>query len=234
MHPAIAEGEEPNETCITTAIWDWSPIASWDSGKHWPSWQTPDDGAGMGYFGEGGGCFGVGKSKHVLCMVRRAAPRTPGRAEQRPAGCSRVRRPCPDSTTTTSRTRRVAARTCRVRRAAAARTPRAPRGPLRVPCARRGAGLVVPHGASVAGPEFSRKRGSRSEPSGMVYAPMVMGMPPWTALPDKAVECTGAADLGDIGVHSNYSCLSHADLGLQYRWRAIFARARFPCPRPST
>ena len=68
MHPAIAEGEEPNETCITTAIWDWSPIASWDSGKHWPSWQTPDDGAGMGYFGEGGGCFGVGRSVYSLCI----------------------------------------------------------------------------------------------------------------------------------------------------------------------
>lgn len=68
MHPAIAEGEAPGERCIVTALWDWGPVASWDSGKHWPSWQTPDDGAGMGYFGEGGGCFGVGKSKNVLCM----------------------------------------------------------------------------------------------------------------------------------------------------------------------
>lgn len=33
MHPAIAEGEAPNETCIVTALWDWSPVASWDSGK---------------------------------------------------------------------------------------------------------------------------------------------------------------------------------------------------------
>ena len=55
MHPAIVEGEDAGETCITTALWDWGPVASWDSGKHWPSWQTPDDGDGMGYFGEGVG-----------------------------------------------------------------------------------------------------------------------------------------------------------------------------------
>ena len=40
MHPSIAEGEVAGETCIVTALWDWSPVASWDSGKHWPSWQT--------------------------------------------------------------------------------------------------------------------------------------------------------------------------------------------------
>lgn len=68
MRPAIATGEEPGERCVVTALWDWSPVASWDSGKHWPSWQTADDGNAMGYFGEGGGCFGVGRSKHVLCM----------------------------------------------------------------------------------------------------------------------------------------------------------------------
>ncbi len=69
MHPAIAKNADtPGEVCITTALWDWSPVASWDSGKHWPSWQTPDDGNAMGYFGEGGGCFGVGESKYSLCM----------------------------------------------------------------------------------------------------------------------------------------------------------------------
>ena len=31
----------------------------WDNGSHWPSWQTPDDGSGIQYMGEGGGCFGV-------------------------------------------------------------------------------------------------------------------------------------------------------------------------------
>ena len=69
MHPAVSKAEgNDGERCIVTALWDWSPVASWDSGKHWPSWQTEDDGAGMGYFGEGGGCFGVGESTNVLCM----------------------------------------------------------------------------------------------------------------------------------------------------------------------
>jgi len=68
MHPAIAEGTDPGERCIVTAIWDWSPIASWDSGKHWPSWQLPEEGGGLGYIGEGGGCYGVGKSQVALCM----------------------------------------------------------------------------------------------------------------------------------------------------------------------
>ena len=163
MHPAIAMGEAANETCITTALWDWSPVASWDSGKHWPSWQTPDDGEGMGYFGEGGGCFGVGKSKNVLCMHHHNV-----------AFSSR--------------------------------------------CGKNMSRLVVPHGASVAGPSFTRKRGSRSEPSGMVYAMMTMGQPPWDALADKALSCTGAADRGDLGALSQERCLSHVDIGLEYSW----------------
>lgn len=73
MHPAISQAETPGDTCIVTAIWDWSPVASWDSGMHWPSWQLPDDGASMGYFGEGGGCFGVGESKYVLCSKPQCA-----------------------------------------------------------------------------------------------------------------------------------------------------------------
>ena len=58
--------------------------------------------------------------------------------------------------------------------------------------------FVAPHGASVAGPEFTRKRGSRSEPAGPVYAMMTMGRPPWDALADKALACEGEADLGDL------------------------------------
>jgi hypothetical protein len=69
MHPAIAMGDNLTEgkTCVVTALWDWSPVASWDGGDHWPSWQTSDDGTGMGYFGEGGGCYGIGESKNVIC-----------------------------------------------------------------------------------------------------------------------------------------------------------------------
>eukprot|EP00937_MAST-01D_sp_MAST-1D-sp2_P005631 g5631.t1 len=68
MHPAVAMGEEPNTRYITTALWDWGPVASWDNGTHWPSWQTPDDGNNLGFFGEGGGCFGVGESTNALCI----------------------------------------------------------------------------------------------------------------------------------------------------------------------
>jgi hypothetical protein len=69
MHPAIAMGDNLTEgkTCVVTALWDWSPVASWDGGDHWPSWQTPDDGSAMNYFGEGGGCYGLGESKNVIC-----------------------------------------------------------------------------------------------------------------------------------------------------------------------
>ena len=165
MHPAIAMGEAPNETCIVTALWDWSPVASWDSGRHWPSWQTEDDGSGMGYFGEGGGCFGVGESKHVLCMHHHNV-----------AHSSR--------------------------------------------CGKNMTRFVAPHGASVGPPEFSRVHGSRTVPSGLVYAPMTMGHPPWETLADERLSCEGAAYRGDLGVHTRYSCLSHVDIGLEYGWWA--------------
>jgi photosystem II stability/assembly factor-like uncharacterized protein len=159
MKPAIAEGETPGETCIVTALWDWSPVASWDSGKHWPSWQTPDDGAGMNYFGEGGGCFGVGKSKNVLCMHHHNV-----------AYSSR--------------------------------------------CGKNMSRLVIPNGASVAPPVFTRKAGSRSEPSGEVYAMMTMGQPPWTAMANKSLMCSSTETKMDLGVHAkSYECQSHADLG---------------------
>ena len=44
-----------------TAVWDWAPLASWDSGQHWPSWQTPEDGGSGSCIGSvsgtGGGCL---------------------------------------------------------------------------------------------------------------------------------------------------------------------------------
>ena len=34
MHPGIAQAEEGGgETCVVTALWDWSPVASWDGGN---------------------------------------------------------------------------------------------------------------------------------------------------------------------------------------------------------
>ena len=53
---------------IVTAIWDWAPVASWDNGEHWPSWQTPADGASGSCIGEGGGSYGMGASNHMLLM----------------------------------------------------------------------------------------------------------------------------------------------------------------------
>ena len=160
MHPAIAENADtPGETCIVTALWDWSPVASWDSGKHWPSWQTPDDGSGMNYFGEGGGCFGVGKSPNVLCMHHHNV-----------AYSSR--------------------------------------------CGKNMSRLVIPNGASVTPPVFTRKAGSRSEPSGAVYAMMTMGQPPWTEMANKSLTCPKNETAIDLGVHQKaYECQSHADLG---------------------
>ena len=98
----------------------------------------------MGYFGEGGGCFGVGRSKHVLCMHHHNV-----------AHSSR--------------------------------------------CGKNMSRFVVPHGASVAGPEFTRKRGSRSEPAGPVYAPMTMARPPWDSYTDKVIDCTGSERVTDLG-----------------------------------
>jgi len=163
MHPSIAMGEEPNSTYIVTAMWDWAPVASWDSGEHWPSWQTPDDGAGLGYIGEGGGCFGVGKSKNALCIHHH-------------------------NVAYSSRGGKNFSR------------------------------FVTPHGGSVGGSEFARKPGSRSEPSGAVYAPMTMGRPPWDVLADTDITCDPTELQGDLGVHTSYECLSHVDIGLLYRW----------------
>ena len=161
MHPAIAQGTDKGETCIVTALWDWSPVASWDSGKHWPSWQIAEDGSGMTYFGEGGGCFGTGESQHVLCMHHHDV-----------AYSSQ--------------------------------------------CGKNMSRWIAPRGGSVLAHVFEREAGSRSKPSGVVYAPIFMGAPPWTTLPDKTVSCSSAEVVADLGVvNKSYSCLSQVDFGQQ-------------------
>merc|ERR1711957_1123170 len=62
--------------------------------------------------------------------------------------------------------------------------------------------------------------GSRSEPSGMVYAPMNMARPPWDTFTDKAISCPSDEFQRDLGIHTSYSCLSHTIIGnsKQYRW----------------
>jgi len=62
MH-SVAMGEEPGLRYIVTALWDWSPVASWDGGAHWPSTNLS-----AGYIGEGGGAFGIGKSPYSLII----------------------------------------------------------------------------------------------------------------------------------------------------------------------
>merc|ERR1719272_1275664 len=162
MHPAIAQGTDEGETCIVTALWDWSPVASWDSGRHWPSWQIEEDGSGMTYFGEGGGCFGMGESQHVLCMHHHDVAYS--------SQCGK------------NMSRWVA-----------------PRG-----------GDVLPH-------VFEREAGSRTKPSGVVYAPAYMGAPPWNTLADKTVGCSASQVVADLGVvNKSYSCLSKVDFGTLY------------------
>ena len=39
---AISKGDGTADTrYIVTTVWDWSPLGSWDSGAHWPSWDQP-------------------------------------------------------------------------------------------------------------------------------------------------------------------------------------------------
>ena len=47
---------------------------------------------------------------------------------------------------------------------------------------------------------------------------MTMGKPPWDEFADKEIICDAAETQGDLGVHTSYSCLSHVDIGMEYRW----------------
>ena len=68
LKAAISKGDGPGKRYIVTAVWDWAPLASWDSGDHWPSWQTPADGTSGSCIGEGGGAYAMGASNHMLLM----------------------------------------------------------------------------------------------------------------------------------------------------------------------
>ena len=70
MQVAVSAGDGPNKRYLVTSAWDWAPLASWDSGAHWPSWQTKDDGASGSCIGEGGGAYGMGMSNRMLLMHR--------------------------------------------------------------------------------------------------------------------------------------------------------------------
>ena len=68
---AVSKGDGPGKRFLVTAAWDWAPLASWDSGVHWPSWQKGngvDDGGGATCIGEGGGAYSMGTSNNMLVM----------------------------------------------------------------------------------------------------------------------------------------------------------------------
>ena len=159
MAAAVSVGEGVNQRYIVTTAWDWGPLASWDSGAHWPSWQTKEDGYSAGCIGEGGGAYGMGASNRTLIMHHHNVLYSS-------AGGKQNKR------------------------------------------------FVTPHGSGVFGPSYARKPGSRTEPSGAVFAPLFMPPLPWDELPDKVVGCQG----DDLGEHTNYSCLAHVDIGVAYGW----------------
>lgn len=68
LKAAVSEGDGPGLNYIVTSVWDWAPLASWDGGAHWPSWQIPADGTSGSCIGEGGGAYGMGRSNHMLLM----------------------------------------------------------------------------------------------------------------------------------------------------------------------
>ena len=66
----MSQGDGKNRWIVTTA-WDWGPLASWDSGAHWPGWNCADcEGPGYthGGIGEGGFTAAFGRSNHVLMV----------------------------------------------------------------------------------------------------------------------------------------------------------------------
>ena len=77
----------------------------------------------------------------------------------------------------------------------------------------------MPHGATVFGATYLRKAGSRTEPSGVVVAPMFTGLAPWDVLPNVTVACNASQQRGDLTLHrTNHSCLAAVDLGVTYGW----------------
>ena len=70
ISPAVSYGDGKERWIVTTA-WDWGPLASWDSGRHWPGWNCADcEGPGYthGGIGEGGFTAAFGRSNHMLMI----------------------------------------------------------------------------------------------------------------------------------------------------------------------
>lgn len=78
--------------------------------------------------------------------------------------------------------------------------------------------FITPHGSTVFGPTYTPKRGSIAEPQGDVFAPLIMGPLPWDQHMDQVVVCQASEQGMDLGVHTNASCLSALDLGVNMGW----------------
>jgi len=166
MKVAVSAGDGVGKRYLVTTAWDWGPLASWDSGVHWPSWQSGggvDDGGSAACIGEGGGAYAMGMSNHALVMHKHNVMYSSH-------GGKNLSR------------------------------------------------FIIPHGATVFGPTYAKVAGSRSEPNGAVYSPLFMGPLPWDQVADKQVACEGETMKADLGVQTNYSCLSAVDLGTQFGW----------------
>ena len=78
--------------------------------------------------------------------------------------------------------------------------------------------FVIPHRATVFGPTYAKAAGSRHEPSGAVFAPVFMPPLPWEQTAGRRVRCAPSQLRADLGVLTNFSCLSAVDLGTNYGW----------------
>lgn len=165
LKAAISKGGGTKETrSIVTAIWDWAPLASWDNGAHWPSWQTPEDGAGASCIGEGGGAYAMGASNHMLVMHHHNIMHSA-------VGGQNMTR------------------------------------------------MITPHAGTIFGATYQFAKGSRSEPSGFVMAPLFINVA-WNTHIGQVLDpsvCQNATDISNnLTQHTNYSCLSAIDFGYVY------------------
>jgi hypothetical protein len=82
--------------------------------------------------------------------------------------------------------------------------------------------FITPHGSTVFGPTYQTKAGSLSEPTGVVYAPLIMGPLPWEQHMDQVVICQAAEQGMDLGVHTNVRCAFGRNLS---SWSAFGSHA---------
>lgn len=70
---AVSTGDGNGNLFLVTTMWDWAPIASWNSGKDWPAtpcayWDTQSCDGAPSSFGEGGAAYSMGRSNRVVML----------------------------------------------------------------------------------------------------------------------------------------------------------------------